>query len=48
MMKLFSCTQADAYAFVLTPKVIEKLGFINTLVHPAPTMAPLSALSRAD
>jgi hypothetical protein len=39
--------QADAYPFVLTPMVIDKLGFINTLVHQAPGMAQLSALSRA-
>ena len=40
--------QADAYPFVLTPRVIEKLGFINMLVHQAPAMAQLSALSRAE
>ena len=25
--------QTDAYPFVLTPPVIEKLGFVNALVH---------------
>jgi hypothetical protein len=31
--------QADAYPFVLTPAVIEKLGFVNQLVHRAPALA---------
>jgi hypothetical protein len=40
--------QADAYPFVLTPPVIEKLAFINTLVHQAPALDELSALSRVQ
>lgn len=32
--------QPDAYPFILTPKVIEKLGFINALMHPAPAAQP--------
>ncbi len=40
--------QADAYPFVLTPQVIEKLAFINTLVHQAPALEELSALSRVE
>ena len=39
----------DAYPFILTPPVIEKLAFINGLVHGAPVqaqLAQLDALSR--
>ncbi|MCP8884595.1 putative zinc-binding peptidase [Devosia sp. XJ19-1] len=39
--------QADAYPFVLTPGVIDKLAFINTLVHQAPALSQLDTLSRA-
>jgi hypothetical protein len=31
-----SMGQADAYPFVLAPKVMEKLGFIHQLVHKLP------------
>lgn len=40
--------QADAYPFVLTPVVIEKLSFINDLVHQASVVGHLSALERAE
>ncbi|WP_375599539.1 putative zinc-binding metallopeptidase [Devosia sp. Naph2] len=40
--------QADAYPFVLTPRVIEKLAFINTLIHQTPARAQLSVLSRVQ
>lgn len=40
--------QADAYPFILTPPVIEKLGFINALVHQAPSLTQLASLSRAE
>lgn len=33
---------ADAYPFVLGPAVIEKLAFVNTLVHQAPVRAQLN------
>lgn len=36
--------QPDAYPFILTPAVIEKLSFINDLVHQAPALSQLSAL----
>jgi hypothetical protein len=39
--------QADAYPFVLTPPVIDKLAFVNALVHQAPSLTQPSALSRA-
>lgn len=35
---------ADAYPFVLSPQVIDKLGFINDVVHSAPVNAQLSRL----
>ncbi|KKB07451.1 zinc-binding metallopeptidase family protein [Devosia chinhatensis] len=38
--------QPDAYPFILTPPVIEKLGFINGLIHQAPSLQHLSALER--
>ena len=38
--------QPDAYPFILTPRVIEKLAFINELVHQAPALSQLSALER--
>lgn len=34
----------DAYPFILTPAVIEKLAFINDLVHQTPALDRLSAL----
>ncbi len=37
--------QADAYPFILTPPVIEKLAFINQLVHQAPALNQLSTLA---
>lgn len=40
--------QPDAYPFVLTPPVIEKLGFINDLVHQAPALAQLAELERVE
>ena len=40
--------QADAYPFVLSPHIIEKLAFINALVHQAPSLTQLSALSSAE
>lgn len=40
--------QADAYPFVLSPAVIDKLAFVNALVHQAPVMGKLSALRRAE
>lgn len=40
--------QADAYPFVLTPQVIDKLAFINSLVHQTPGLAQLTALSRVE
>ncbi len=40
--------QADAYPFVLTPRVIEKLAFINGVVHQAPSLEPLERLSRVS
>ncbi len=39
--------QPDAYPFILTPPVIEKLGFINDLVHQAPHLGQLADLERA-
>ncbi|SMQ74537.1 hypothetical protein SAMN06295905_2310 [Devosia lucknowensis] len=39
--------QADAYPFVLTPPVMDKLAFINALVHQAPALEQLKRLSRA-
>lgn len=36
---------SDAYPFVLTPSVMEKLGFINDLVHMAPAMGQLRELA---
>lgn len=38
--------QADAYPFILTPPVIEKLAFINELVHQAPALGQLSAMEQ--
>ena len=38
--------QPDAYPFILTPAVVDKLGFINGLVHQAPAMAHLAALEK--
>lgn len=38
--------QADAYPFVLSPRVIEKLGYINDLVHQAPAHDQDGALNR--
>lgn len=40
--------QADAYPFVLSPQIIEKLAFINALVHQAPSLTQLSALNSAE
>jgi hypothetical protein len=40
--------QADAYPFVLTRAVIEKLGFVNDLVHQAPVLDRLAALGVED
>lgn len=42
-----SVGQADAYPFVLTPPVVDKLAFINALVHQAPGQSQLAALSDA-
>lgn len=39
--------QADAYPFVLSQVVIEKLSFINDLVHQAPALGQLAALEDA-
>lgn len=39
---------ADAYPFVLSPAVIEKLGFINDLVHQAPMLDHLERLTQVD
>lgn len=39
---------ADAYPFILTPPVIEKLSFINGLVHQAPVVDQLAQLARAS
>jgi len=36
--------QQDAYPFILTPPVVQKLGFINELVHQAPSLNQLSAI----
>jgi hypothetical protein len=36
--------QPDAYPFILTEPVVEKLGFINDLVHQAPALEQLAAL----
>lgn len=36
--------QSDAYPFILTPAVIEKLAFINHLVHQAPVLRQLDRL----
>ena len=38
--------QTDAYPFILTPPVIEKLAFINELVHQAPALGQLSAMEQ--
>ena len=38
----------DAYPFILTPSVIEKLAFINRLVHQAPTLQHLFQLDEAE
>lgn len=38
----------DAYPFVLTPQVIDKLGFINSLVHAAPALTQLAQLDVAE
>ena len=38
--------QADAYPFVLSPRVIEKLGYINDLVHQALAHDHYEALNR--
>ena len=34
----------DAYPFILTPQVIEKLAFVNSLVHGAPVQAQMARL----
>ncbi|MGB3338267.1 MAG: putative zinc-binding peptidase [Devosia sp.] len=39
--------QPDAYPFVLTPPVIEKLAFVNHLVHQAPALQQLRALNQS-
>lgn len=39
---------ADAYPFILTPRVIDKLGFINDIVHQAPVAEQLARLEQAD
>lgn len=38
----------DAYPFVLTPDVIEKLAFVNDLVHQAPALDQLERLARTN
>lgn len=38
----------DAYPFILTPQVIEKLAFINSLVHAAPVLEQLAKLDQAS
>lgn len=38
----------DAYPFVLTPQVIDKLAFINALVHGAPVQSQLAQLDAAS
>lgn len=38
--------QPDAYPFILTPVVIDKLSFINDLVHQAPVLSQLAALDQ--
>lgn len=40
--------QADAYPFVLTPAVIDKLAFVNTLVHQATALAGHWAVKRGE
>jgi hypothetical protein len=40
--------QLDAYPFVLSLPVIEKLAFINDLVHQAPTRREISDLARTE
>lgn len=40
--------QADAYPFVLTPRVIDKLAFVNSLVHRAPSLTQLQRLTSAE
>lgn len=40
--------QADAYPFVLSQVVIEKLSFINDLVHQAPALEQLATLEDAS
>ncbi|KKB75989.1 hypothetical protein VW35_19855 [Devosia soli] len=40
--------QTDAYPFVLTPPVMEKLAFINDLVHQAPALEHLAALDQVE
>lgn len=37
----------DAYPFILTPQVIEKLAFVNGLVHGAPVQAQMARLNVA-
>ncbi|UYN98188.1 MAG: putative zinc-binding peptidase [Devosia sp.] len=39
--------QPDAYPFILTPPVVEKLGFVNNLVHQAHALQHLSNLERS-
>ena len=38
----------DAYPFILSPPVIEKLGFINDLVHQAPALEKLAELEAVE
>lgn len=40
--------QPDAYPFILSPPVIEKLGFINDLVHQAPALGQLAELEAIE
>lgn len=40
--------QPDAYPFILSPPVIEKLSFINDLVHQAPALDKLAELEAAE
>ncbi|MDV3253115.1 putative zinc-binding peptidase [Devosia sp. BK] len=40
--------QTDAYPFVLSPPVIDKLAFVNDLVHQAPALEQLAALEAVE
>lgn len=40
--------QTDAYPFVLSPAVIEKLRFVNDLVHQAPALEQLAVLDGVE